>query len=547
MALPLSATCVRYSSNSVKRATYGGRDRPSAHLSRNTRRKTQRLSAQKLQPPPYDKSLKRRNLLVKGSVKSDEGAVIPNETRAQVDEEIDWSATIFPFLFPATGGLLFGYEIGATSGAIVSLTSSVTSGTTWYDLSPLASGLIVSGSLGGAMLASAIAVVYGDYLGRKKELVGGAGLYALGASLMAFAPSLPVLICGRLIYGLGIGFTMHGAPIYIAETAPTSVRGTLISLKEGFIVGGILLGYLVSTNFIGDVGGWRSMYGAAVVPAAALAVAMCTLAESPRWLVLAGKGCSAAEEALGKLRGRAGTVEQIQAEVAEMLSKRGEEGTFGKLDFSALLRSKRAMWAGLSLVLFQQITGQPSVLYYATEIFQNAGFASAESASKVSLVLGIFKLAMTFIAVGTVDKLGRRPLLLGGVGVLTVSLFVLSVVQGAITSGNDSALFSYASVGTLLLYVGAYQVSFGPIAWLMVGEVFPAQVRSAAVGFATLTNFGTNFIVSLVLPSIQNTYGQEGTYQIFALLGSIALLSIYYTTPETMGKTLEEIEAELED
>ncbi|KAK3239086.1 Vacuolar glucose transporter 1 [Cymbomonas tetramitiformis] len=183
----------------------------------------------------------------------------------------------------------------------------------------------------------------------------------------------------------------------------------------------------------------------------------------------------------------------------------------------------------------------------ALRIFQNAGFASAESASKVSLLLGVFKLAMTFIAVGTVDKLGRRPLLLGGVGVLTVSLFVLSAVQGAITSGNDSMLFSYASVGTLLLYVGAYQVSFGPIAWLMVGEVFPAQVRSAAVGCATLTNFGTNFIVSLVLPSIQNTYGQEGTYKIFGLLGLLALLSIYYTTPETKGKTLEEIEAELED
>ncbi|KAK3277041.1 Vacuolar glucose transporter 1 [Cymbomonas tetramitiformis] len=284
MALLLSATCVGYSSNFVKTARYGGRDRTSTHLSRNTRRLTKQLSALKFQPSLYSKSLKRRHLLVKGSVKSEKEAVIPNETEAQVGEEIDWSATIFPFLFPATGGLLFGYEIGATSGAIVSLTSSVTSGTTWYDLSPLASGLIVSGSLGGAMLASAIAVVYGDYLGRKKELVGGAALYTLGASLMAFAPSLPVLISGRLIYGLGIGFTMHGAPMYIAETAPTSVRGTLISLKEGFIVGGILLGYLVSSNFIGDVGGWRSMYGAAVVPAAALTVAMSTVPESPRWL-----------------------------------------------------------------------------------------------------------------------------------------------------------------------------------------------------------------------------------------------------------------------
>ncbi len=184
------------------------------------------------------------------------------------------------------------------------------------------------------------------------------------------------------------------------------------------------------------------------------------------------------------------------------------------------------------------------MLYYATPIMQRAGFASAAAATQVSVLLGGFKFLMTGVAVLSVDRVGRRPLLLGGVSALTLALLALAALSGDAPplTGDAGAL---ASVACLLLYVGAYQVSFGPIAWLIVSEVFPQEVRTAAVGLATITNFGANFGVSLVLPLLEESAGQDGTYLVFAALGVLSLASIALTIPETKGKSLEQIEAEL--
>ena len=156
---------------------------------------------------------------------------------------------------------MFGFDIGASSGALLSMTSPTFSGTSWYDLSSLQSGLVVSLSLAGALGGSAAALVWGDNLGRRKELLFASVLYAAGALTVAVAPTLPVVFAGRVVYGVGIGFAMHAAPAYIAETAPPSVRGLLISLKEALIVGGILAGYAIGYVAVEQVGGWRTMYG----------------------------------------------------------------------------------------------------------------------------------------------------------------------------------------------------------------------------------------------------------------------------------------------
>eukprot|EP00238_Polyblepharides_amylifera_P009327 CAMPEP_0196594268 /NCGR_PEP_ID=MMETSP1081-20130531/77815_1 /TAXON_ID=36882 /ORGANISM="Pyramimonas amylifera, Strain CCMP720" /LENGTH=489 /DNA_ID=CAMNT_0041918479 /DNA_START=387 /DNA_END=1856 /DNA_ORIENTATION=+ len=477
-------------------------------------------------------------------VVSDESVVV-NDIK---DSGYNKLAVATAFFFPAIGGLLFGYDIGATSGAMISISSEALSGTDWYSLSPLATGLIVSGSLAGALAASATALVYGDVLGRRNELLIAAGLYGSGALLMGAAPSLELLVLGRLVYGAGIGFAMHGAPIYIAETAPASLRGTLISLKEGFIVGGILLGYLACSVLIGQEGGWRSIYSLSLVPAALLAGGMFYLPESPRWLLLSGAEPREAEIALRTLRGKVEDPSLVTAETDAMLvgSEASKQSDVGGSMLPKLLNNSKALYAGISLVLFQQITGQPSVLYYATEIFQKAGFDAAEDATKISVLLGIFKLGMTFVAVSTVDSLGRRPLLLVGVSCLVVALLALAGIQVLPSDLAEGAgvFLPWYSVAALLLYVGAYQVSFGPIAWLIIGEVFPVEIRSAAVGLATITNFGSNFLVSLLLPTLQDEFGPAGTYFVFAVLGLVAITSIYFTLPETKGKTLEEIQDE---
>ena len=196
-----------------------------------------------------------------------------------------------------------------------------------------------------------------------------------------------------------------------------------------------------------------------------------------------------------------------------------------------------------SLIVFQQITGQPSVLYYATKIFQDAGFPAAEQATAVSVGLGVFKLLMTFVAVAFVDSAGRRPLLLGGISVILLSLVVL----GAAASASASSATALVSVAALLLYVGAYQVSFGPIAWLVVGEIFPLSIRNQAVAISTLTNFGSNAVVSQVLPSVQASLGQGNTYFVFAAIAAVALAVVAAIVPETKGRTLEEIQDILDD
>ncbi|KAL4459129.1 hypothetical protein ABPG75_013994 [Micractinium tetrahymenae] len=462
------------------------------------------------------------------------------------DEQVDWFMTALLFLFPAIGGLLFGFDIGATSGALLSMTSPATAGTDWYGLGAAQQGLVVSLSLAGALLGSGAALLYGDKLGRRKELLLASGLYGIGSLVVALAPGLPVVLAGRLLYGVGIGFAMHAAPAYIAETSPPRVRGLLISLKEAFIVGGILAGYAASFVFVEQVGGWRWMYGLAAAPAALLAVGMAGLPESPRWLLLSGAGPAAAATALRKAKGRAANESAVQAEVDDILEAMAASPVStanGGGAFELLRpRYRRPLAIGMSLMLFQQITGQPSVLYYAAKIFQAAGFAGAGEATGVSLVLGFFKLVMTGIAVATVDSWGRRPLLLYGVSGIVLSLLLLGTAQfGSLPVPPE--LLAWTNLGALLLYVGCYQLSFGPISWLLCGEVFPLKVRGQAIALATLTNFGSNFLVSLLLPSIQETFGQGATYFTFAAIGVAAVVTIQAIVPETKGKTLEEIEA----
>ncbi|XP_022141799.1 D-xylose-proton symporter-like 3, chloroplastic isoform X2 [Momordica charantia] len=466
-------------------------------------------------------------------------------------EQFSWSSVILPFLFPALGGLLFGYDIGATSGATISLQSPELSGTTWFNISAVQLGLVVSGSLYGALLGSLLVYPIADFLGRRRELIIAAVLYAVGSLITAYCPDLGVLLAGRLLYGLGIGLAMHGAPLYIAETCPSQIRGTLVSLKELFIVLGILLGYLVGSLRINTVGGWRYMYGLSAPVALLMGLGMWVLPPSPRWLLLRAVQGKAplqdskekAIEALSKLRGRPPgdkvSESQIEETFLSLKSAYSEQESEGSIWEVFQGPSLKAFIIGGGLVLFQQITGQPSVLYYAGSILQNAGFAAASDATRVSVVIGVFKLLMTWIAVLKVDDLGRRPLLIGGVSGIAVSLLLLSAYYKFLGG------FPIVAVAALLLYVGCYQISFGPISWLMVSEIFPLRTRGKGISLAVLTNFGSNAIVTFAFSPLKELLGAEN---LFLLFGGIALLSLLFVSlqvPETKGLSLEEIESKI--
>ncbi|XP_024367113.1 D-xylose-proton symporter-like 3, chloroplastic [Physcomitrium patens] len=468
------------------------------------------------------------------------------------ETEFEWSAVLLPFLFPAVGGLLFGYDIGATSGAAVSIVSPELSGTDWYNLSSIQIGLVVSGSLYGALLGSVVAFNIADFLGRRKELMVASLLYIFGSLITGFAPSFAILVIGRIIFGLGIGLTMHAAPMYIAETSPSQIRGTLISLKEAFIVCGILLGYLVGNNQVDAVGGWRVMYGFASPIGLLMGIGMWWLPPSPRWLLLQavqGKGNERtlkqdAACALQRLRGQSCSLESAEEESEKQWSALTTacEGEDVNVSFKDLFQgvNLKALSVGGGLVFFQQFTGQPSVLYYAATILQTAGFSVASDATKLAVLLGIFKLIMTALAVLNVDKLGRRPLLLGGVTGITLSLVTLAAYFSFLKD------YPYLAVGSLLLYVGCYQISFGPISWLVVSEVFPLRTRGRALSMTTLINFGSNAVVALAFAPLQDLVGESYTFVIFGIVSLFALVFIFTSVPETKGLTLEQITAKLE-
>ncbi|KAG9454585.1 hypothetical protein H6P81_007489 [Aristolochia fimbriata] len=467
------------------------------------------------------------------------------------EESFSWSSVIVPFLFPALGGLLFGYDIGATSGATISLQSAELSGVTWYNLSSIELGLVVSGSLYGALAGSLLVYPIADFLGRRRELIIAALLYIIGGLVTGFSPTLSILILGRLVYGVGIGLAMHGAPLYISETAPSQIRGTLISLKELLIVLGILLGYLIGSIEINAIGGWRYMYGLSVPIAVLMGLGMWSLPPSPRWLLLRavqGKGPlqeykEKAMNALTRLRGRiAGdkvSENQIEDTLASLRSAYSDQESEGSILEVFQGPSLKALIIGGGLVLFQQITGQPSVLYYAASILQTAGFSAASDAARVSVIIGVFKLLMTGIAVLKVDDLGRRPLLIGGVSGLVVALSLLTayykVFQG----------FPIIAVVALLLYVGSYQISFGPISWLMVSEIFPLRTRGRGISLAVLANFGSNAVVTFAFSPLQELLGTDNVFLLFEAIALISLLFVAFLVPETKGLSLEDIETKV--
>ncbi|KAK1299327.1 hypothetical protein QJS10_CPB14g00660 [Acorus calamus] len=363
---------------------------------------------------------------------------------------------IYWFLFPALGGLLFGYDIGATSGASISLQSAELSGTTWFSLSSVQLGLVVSGSLYGALIGSLAVYPIADFLGRRRELIIAAALYIAGGLITGLAPNLEVLIIGRLLYGVGIGSS----------------------------------GYSVGSIEIDAVGGWRYMYGLSAPIAALMGIGMLSLPSSPRWLLLRAVQVKdsldeykeKALNALNKLRGRPVgdklSEGQIEDTLISLRSAYADEGNFWEVFQGPSLK---AFIIGGGLVFFQQ----------------SAGYSAASDAARVAVVIGVFKLLMTGIAVLKVDDLGRRPLLIGGVIGIVVSLFLLAAYYEFLGS------LPFVAVGALLLYVGSYQVSFGPMSWLMVSEIFPLRTRGRGISLAVLTNFGSNALVTFAFSPLK--------------------------------------------
>jgi len=431
----------------------------------------------------------------------------------------------------ALGGLLFGYDTGVISGALLFIRQVVS-------LSPTLQGMVVAIALAGAAIGAAMAGNLSDRIGRRRMILGAGLLFIAGAVISAVAEGVIILLIGRFLVGLAIGVASMLTPLYLAEVSPARNRGAIVSLNQLCITAGILVSYLVGFAFAGVSGGWRWMLALGAVPGIILSVGMLVLPESPRWL--AGHGRTQdAENVLQHLRGSANVLDELR-ELRTDLAREGRQ----LASASQLLapRLRRPLIIGIGLAMFQQITGINTVIYFAPTIFQSAGLSSAATSILATAGVGAVNVIMTIVSIRLIDRLGRRRLLFWSLGGMTVTLLVLS---GAFHAGASGQL-AWIAVVSVATYVGFFAIGLGPVFWLLIAEIFPLALRGRAMSLATVANWGFNLIVSATFLDLVGALGSAGAFLVYAILSIVALAFIASKVPETKGRSLEQIEDALE-
>jgi SP family galactose:H+ symporter-like MFS transporter len=430
-------------------------------------------------------------------------------------------------LFAALGGLLFGYDTGVISGALIFIKRE-------FALTTAAEEVVVSGVLLGATIGAIFGGKAADRFGRRRVLLVTATIFGIGALASAVAPSPAILIVSRIVLGLAIGLASTNVPVYLSEVAPPHTRGWVVSLFQLAVTVGIVVAYLTDYAFAG-VEGWRWMLGLAVAPALVFGAGMFFLPETPRWLIRGGHH-EVAHRVLVRIRERADVHVEIE-EIKASLAQQAESGHWADL----LRRQVRpALLIGLGLAIFQQITGINTVIYYAPRILQSAGFNSASGAILATVGVGIVNVGMTIVAMFLVDRVGRRPLLLIGIAGMIITLGVLGL---SFRISNPSGELAWISVICLMGYVASFAISLGPIFWLLIAEIYPLRIRGLAEGTAATFNWASNLIVSLTFLTLVERLGASSTFFLYALASVLSWLFAYYFVPETKGRTLEQIEA----
>lgn len=423
------------------------------------------------------------------------------------------------------GGLLYGFDMGIIAAALIFVRST-------FSLSTSMEEMVVSVVLVGAMLGAVVGGSVADSIGRRKTLVWGGLIFIVGSLLAPLSPNVSTLIFARALLGIAIGFTSVTAPVYVSELAPPQSRGTLIGLYQFALTIGIALADLVGYWLAGQ-GAWRWMFGLGAIPAVVFLLMILTLPESPRWLVSKDRAADA-EAIIRTYTDAAGTrllMDDIRAGLAVQVDRR----------WSALWnRSVRSsLFIAVGFTVLQQVTGINTIIYYGPQIFAQAGITSNRNAIFATLLVAIMNVLATVIALVLVDRVGRKPLLYAGVGGMTVSLFVL-----AYSFHNQAALgLSAGMLATicLMVYITCFAFSMGPIAWILVAEVFPLRLRGRGVAAATLGSGTSNFLVSITFLSLIKTAGSSVTFAIYGIFCIVTLLFVRFVVPETRGRELESI------
>jgi MFS transporter, SP family, galactose:H+ symporter len=432
----------------------------------------------------------------------------------------------------ALGGLLFGYDTGVISAALLFIRQV-------FAPSPTLQGIVVAIVLAGAAIGAGAAGSLSDRFGRRRVILVAALLFVVGALLSAFAADLTTLLVGRFLVGVAIGIASMLTPLYLAEISPARDRGAVVSLNQLCITIGILVSYFVGFAFANVTGGWRWMLGAGALPGIILTIGMLILPESPRWLAGHGR-MEDAGAVLKNLRGGADVSEEL-GELRTDIAREGQQLAGWPELFSARLR--RPLVIGIGLAMFQQITGINTVIYFAPTIFQTAGLSSAAISILATAGVGAVNVIMTIVSIRLIDRLGRRQLLFWSLGGMAVTLLVLAAGFYVGVSGG----LAWIAVAAVAAFVGFFAIGLGPVFWLLIAEIFPLALRGRAMSLATVGNWVFNLIVSVTFLDLVAAVGSAGAFLIYAVLSVAGLIFVVVIVPETKGHSLEEIELQFED
>jgi sugar porter (SP) family MFS transporter len=450
--------------------------------------------------------------------------------------------TIRVALTVALGGFLMGFDASVISGVVTFIEPE-------FDLTKIELGWSVASLTLTATLAMMVSGPLSDRLGRRPVLKIAAVLFAGSAVASAVAPSFITLVAARMLGGLGVGAALIIAPMYIAEIAPAAMRGRLVSFNQLNIVIGISAAFF--TNYLilrlgqSDLAwaealglgewNWRWMLGVEALPAIFYFLALFAVPESPRWLVMSGK-----DDDARRVLERVSDSDQAEADIEAVKASLHAEQSTERAALRELFRPgmRLVLVIGVSVAILQQITGINAVFFYAPMIFEQSGIGTDASFMQAVLV-GLVNLVFTVLAILFIDRLGRRPLLGAGLTGIAVCMLLLSYGFGAADMNPTIIL-----VG-ILGFVASFAISLGPVMWVLFSELFPNRVRGLAISFVGLINSAVSFLVQLIFPWELQNLGNSVTFLIYGLFAIVGLIILMRLLPETKGKSLEELEAEL--
>jgi SP family xylose:H+ symportor-like MFS transporter len=433
----------------------------------------------------------------------------------------------------ALGGLLFGYDTAVIAGAIGFLQ-------THFDLDPTLKGWAASSALLGCVIGVSFAGIFSDRMGRKKTLVLSAILFLVSAIGTAIPKEFSVFVVFRMLGGIGVGVASMASPIYIAEITPGRIRGRMVSVNQFAIVTGMLIIYFVN-YFIalrGDEAwnvstGWRWMFASGAIPSAIFLALLLIVPESPRWL--AEKGLTEkARSVLVKVGGPSFAEAELRSIEATLNQ---EVESLGRLFRTGW---RKVMVLGIALAVLQQVTGINVFLYYAPEIFKKLG-SGVDAALLETIVVGAVNLTFTIVAIWTVDRLGRKPLMIIGATGMGFSLVAMGL----------AAQFEVVSIWILiciLAFIACFALSVGPVTWVLLSEIYPTRIRGRALSVATFCLWTANFIVSQTYPMMDENptliaqFNHGFPFYVYAVFCLVLVLTVWKGVPETKGHSLEEIE-----